>query len=177
MADFDFLLGDMSVARYAAPFVPHTFRPGHSFYAQDDWHLNNKLTINYGLRWDVDSPRYLTNNRQNSFNTTAINPVSGTPGVITFAGINGQSRYANDFDDALFGPRLGIAYTPIDGYVFHLGGGVLYPGEYDQATPIVLTTGFSNAVTINSPNSVAGSPAFLLKNNGTAGLGLAHGAF
>ena len=143
------------------------------FYAQDDWHLNNKLTINYGLRWDVDSPRYLTNNRQNSFNPTAINPVSGTPGVITFAGINGQSKYANDFDDALFGPRLGFAYTPRDGYVLHVGGGVLYPGEYDQATPIVLTTGFSNAVTINSPNSVAGSPAFLLKNNGTAGLGLA----
>lgn len=142
-------------------------------YAQDGWHVNNKLTLNYGLRWDVDSPRYLENNRQNSFNETAINPVSGTPGVITFSGINGQSKYANDFDDALFGPRFGFAYTPKDRLVVRGGGAVLYPGEYDQATPIVLTTGFSNAITVNSPNSVAGTPAFLLKNNGTQGTGLA----
>jgi hypothetical protein len=142
-------------------------------YAQDNWHVNKKLTLNYGLRWDVDSPRYLENNRQNSFSTTAINPVSNTPGVITFAGINGQSRYANNFDDVLFGPRFGFAYTPWEKTVVRGGGAVLYPGEYDQATPIVLNTGFSNSVTISSTNSGGGTPAFLLKNNGTAGTGLA----
>ncbi len=142
-------------------------------YAQDNWHVNNKLTLNYGLRWDLDSPRYLSNNRQNEFNTTEVNPVSGTPGVITFAGINGQSKYANNFDDALFGPRFGFAYTPRERSVIRGGGGVLYPGEYDQATPIVLNTGFSNSVTISSPNSGSGTPAFLLKNNGTVGTGLA----
>jgi hypothetical protein len=141
--------------------------------AQDNWHVNNKLTLNYGLRWDVDSPRYLENNRQNSFDATETNPVSGTPGVVTFAGINGESRYANNFDDHLFGPRLGFAYTPYEHTVIRGGGAILYPGEYDQATPIVLNTGFSNSVTINSPNSVLGLPAFLLKNNGTAGTGLA----
>ena len=134
-------------------------------YVQDNWHVNDKLTFNYGLRWDVDSPRYLENNRQNSFNTTAINPVSNTPGVITFAGINGESRYANNFDDHLFGPRLGFAYNPVAHTVVRGGAGILYPGEYDQATPIVLTTGFSNAVTINNP--------YLLRNNATAGTGLA----
>ncbi len=142
-------------------------------YAQDHWHVNKKLTLDYGLRWDVDSPRYLENNRQNSFNATAINPVSHTPGVITFAGIEGQSRYANDFDDALFGPRFGFAYTPWDKTVLRGGGAVLYPGEYDQATPIVLNTGFSNSVTVSSSNPGAGTPAFLLKNNGTQGTGLA----
>jgi hypothetical protein len=142
-------------------------------YAQDDWHVNNKLTLNFGMRYDLDSPRYLSNNRQNSFNPTAINPVSGTPGVITFATINGQSKYSNDFDDVLFGPRFGLAWTPRPRTVFHIGSGILYPGEYDQATPIVLTTGFSNAVTLNSPNSVKGTPAFLLKDNGTQGTGLA----
>jgi hypothetical protein len=143
-------------------------------YAQDNWHVNSKLTLNYGLRWDVDSPRYLENNHQNSFNTTEINPISGTPGVITFAGINGQSRYANDFDDVLFGPRLGFAYTPREHTVIRGGLSILYPGEYDSATPVVANTGFSNSVLIQSPNSGAGSPAFLLKNNGTAGTGLAY---
>ena len=142
-------------------------------YAQDDWHVNSKLTFNYGLRWDVDSPRYLTNNRQNSFNTTAINPVSGTPGVITFSGIDGQSRYANNFDYHNFGPRLGFAYTPRERTVVRGGGAILYPGAYDQATPIVANTGFSNSILLQSSNPGAGTPAFLLKNNETAGTGLA----
>jgi len=134
-------------------------------YAQDNWHVNDKLTLNYGLRWDVDSPRYLSNNRQNGFNQTQLNPVSGTPGVITFAGINGQSKYSNDFDDALFGPRFGFSYSPRERTVVRGGAAILYPGEFDQATPIVLNTGFSNSVTINTP--------FLLKQNATLGTGLA----
>lgn len=143
-------------------------------YVQDGWHVNSKLTVNYGLRWDLDSPRYLTNNRQNSFNATAINPVSGTPGVITFAGINGQSKYANNFDYHLLGPRLGVAYTPRDGYVIRGGGAILSTGEYDQATPIVANTGFSNSISLQSPNAGVGTPAFLLKNNLTDGTGQAQ---
>jgi hypothetical protein len=142
-------------------------------YAQDNWHVNSKLTFNYGLRWDIDSPRYLTNNRQNSFDTTAINPVSNTPGVITFSGINGQSKYANNFDYHNFGPRLGFAYTPQDRSVIRGGGAILFPGEYDQATPIVDYTGFSNAITLQSANPGVGTPAFLLKNNATDGTGKA----
>jgi hypothetical protein len=143
-------------------------------YVQDGWHVNSKLTVNYGLRWDLDSPRYLTNNRQNSFNATAINPVSETPGVITFAGINGQSKYANNFDYHLFGPRLGVAYTPRDGYVIRGGGAILSTGEYDQATPIVANSGFSNSISLQSPNAGVGTPAFLLKNNLTDGTGQAQ---
>ena len=43
-------------------------------------------------------------------NPRAINPVSGTPGVVTFAGVNGtpERAFATDFNN--FGPRLGFAY-------------------------------------------------------------------
>ncbi|WP_263375316.1 TonB-dependent receptor domain-containing protein [Granulicella aggregans] len=142
-------------------------------YAQDNWHVNSKLTLNYGLRWDIDSPRYLTNNRQNSFDVNAINPISNTPGIITFSGINGQSKYANNFDYTNFGPRVGFAYTPVEHSVVRGGGAILFPGEYDQATPIVDYTGFSNAITLQSANPGVGTPAFLLKNNATDGTGKA----
>ena len=167
------LLGRVAQASRQETELLYSVAWSWGLYAQDDWHVNSKLTFNYGLRWDVDSPRYLTNNRQNSFDTTAINPVSGTPGVITFSGINGQSRYANNFDYHNFGPRLGFAYTPYERTVIRGGGAILYPGAYDQATPIVANTGFSNSILIQSPNAGAGTPAFLLKNNGTAGTGLA----
>jgi hypothetical protein len=167
------LWGRVASASRQETLYLHSLAWSLGLYAQDNWRVNDRLTLNYGLRWDVDSPRHLSNNRQNSFNTTQINPVSGTPGVITFAGINGQSKYANNFDDALFGPRFGFAYTPREHSVVRGGFSVLYPGEYDQATPIVLNIGFSNSVTVSSANSGSGAPAFLLKDNAAQGTGLA----
>lgn len=167
------LLGRVAQASRNETELLYSLAWSWGLYAQDGWHVNSKLTINYGIRWDLDSPRYLSNNRQNSFNATALNPVSGTPGVITFAGINGQSRYANNFDYHLFGPRLGVAYTPRENYVVRGGGAILYPGEYDQATPIVANSGFSNAIALQSANPGVGTPAFLLKNNATDGTGQA----
>jgi carboxypeptidase family protein len=142
-------------------------------FAQDDWRITPKLTVNIGLRYDLDEPRVEENNRQNSFNANAINPVSGTPGIITFSGINGVSKYANNWDFHNIGPHIGFAYTANRSTVVRGGGAILYPGEYDQATPIVAYTGFARQISLSSPNAGTGAPAFLLRNNGTDGTGTA----
>src|SRR5438034_1744674 len=103
--------------------------------------MTPNLTLNLGLRYDLDQPRWETKNRQNSFDPTAINPVSGTPGAITFSGINGLDKYANRWDKNNFGPRVGFAWKPLEGWVVRGGGAILFTGEYDQATPIVANTG------------------------------------
>ncbi|MDT7814699.1 MAG: hypothetical protein QOJ42_4615, partial [Acidobacteriaceae bacterium] len=142
-------------------------------FVQDDWRITPKLTVNIGLRYDLDEPRVEEHNRQNSFDANAINPVSGTPGIITFSGINGVSKYANNWDYHNIGPHIGFAYTANPTTVIRGGGAILYPGEYDQATPIVAYTGFAKQISLSSPNSGTGAPAFLLKNNGTDGTGTA----
>ncbi len=143
------------------------------FFAQDDWRVRPNLTLNIGLRYDLDAPRAEEHNRQNSFNTTTMNPVSGTPGIITFSGINGVSKYANDWDYHNIGPHIGFAWTARPSTVVRGGGAILFPGEYDQATPIVAYTGFARQISLSSPNAGTGAPAFLLKNNGTDGTGTA----
>jgi hypothetical protein len=132
-------------------------------FIQDDWRLTPRLTLNVGLRYDLDSPRRETHNRQNSFDPLAINPVSGTPGVITFAGLNGTSRYANSKDWNNFGPRLGFAYKVDNKTVVRGGGAILYTGEYYEATPLDAAAGFSLSGSYTSPDSGV-TPAFYLRN-------------
>jgi len=129
--------------------------------------------LNVGLRYDIDAPRVEEHNRQNSFDPTAINPVSGTPGIIQFSGLNGVSKYANNWDYHNIGPHVGFAYTANRSTVVRGGGAILFPGEYDQATPIVAYTGFAKQISLSSPNAGTGAPAFLLKDNATDGTGTA----
>jgi Carboxypeptidase regulatory-like domain len=157
------LLGWVNQGSVLQAYPLHSRLDTYGFYIQDDWKVARNLTLNLGLRYDVDTPRWEINNRQNSFNTTEINPVSGTPGVITFAGLYGQSKYAHNWDLNNFGPRIGFAWKPRDKWVVRGGGAILYTGEYDIAAPVVLYTGFSTQGTFVSSNNGA-TPAFLLKN-------------
>jgi hypothetical protein len=132
-------------------------------FIQDDWHVTSKLTLNLGLRYDLDEPRWETNNRQNGFDANAINPVSGTLGVVTFSGRDGQSKFAHQWDKNNFGPRIGFAWNPAEHWVIRGGGAVLFLPEYDQATPIVTNLGFSTQGSYTSTNNGI-TPAFILSN-------------
>jgi hypothetical protein len=151
------LLGWVNSGSVLQTYPLHSRLDTYGAYVQDDWRVTPTLTLNLGLRYDVDTPRWEINGRQNEFNTTAINPVSGTPGVITFGG------YAHNWDLNNVGPRLGFAWKAHDKWVIRGGAGILYTGEYDIAAPVVLYDGFATQGTFNSSNNGA-TPAFLLKN-------------
>ena len=157
------LLGWVSQGSVLETYQLHTRADSYAGFIQDDWRITPNVTLNLGLRYDLDQPRWETRNRQNSFDPLAINPVSGTPGVILFSGRNGVSQYANRWDKNNFGPRIGIAWKLAGNWVVRGGGAVLFSGEYDQATPIVANTGFSKQGTFISPDNGL-TPAFLLAN-------------
>jgi hypothetical protein len=156
------LLGWVNQGSVLASYPLHSRIDTYAGYVQDDWKVTPNFTLNMGLRYDVDSPRRDITNHQNGFNPTEINPVSGTPGVITFSQINGQSQYAHNWDLRDFGPRLGFAWK-LGNWVVRGGGGILYAGEYDFAAPVILYTGFSTQGTFTSSNNGL-TPAFILAN-------------
>jgi hypothetical protein len=117
-------------------------------YIQDDWRVSSRLTLNLGFRWEGTTPRTEDNNRMNAFNTTAINPVSNTPGVVTFAGQNGVPETAWDFDGNNYGPRAGFAWHLRDKTVLRGGGGIFYGPAVNSIVGTAAGLGFSQDCSI-----------------------------
>jgi hypothetical protein len=111
----------------------------------------------------MDYPRWEASNKQSGFDLTAINPVSNTPGVITFAGLNGVGRYAHDFDLNNVGPRFGFAYRVTKGFVVRGGYGIYFNGSYQGSVNNALSQGFSLNGSFSSPDG-GYTPAFMLKD-------------
>ena len=131
-------------------------------FIQDDWKISSKLTFNLGLRWEMDYPRWESKNRQSGFDPFAINPVSKTPGLVTFAGLNGVGKYSHDFDTNNWGPRFGFAYSARKGMVLRGGYGIFYNGAYQVSVNNTQALGFSLNGSFASPDG-GYTPAFLFR--------------
>jgi hypothetical protein len=98
------------------------------FYFQDDWKVTRKLTLNLGLRYDFDLPRWEVYNRQSYWDLSAQSPVQAagydTRGVIRFADDNHRSPFDKDMNN--WGPRLGLAYALTPKTAIRAGVGLFY---------------------------------------------------
>ncbi len=109
----DFLIGAPNFY-YQGQFVTgHTRSRYYGLYAQDSWRARPNLTLNYGLRWQVNTPWYEVFNQVNAFvpgEQSVVFP--GAPTGYVFPGDPGipstiaPTRYKN------FAPRIGLAYSP-----------------------------------------------------------------
>ena len=158
-----FLLGWTTSAGQSKPDLLEARTDYYGFYVQDDWKVARNLTFNLGLRWELDTPRWeRIDNRQSGFNGTAINPVSGTPGVVTFSGRDGLGKYAHPFDRNNLAPRFGFAWKPGTRTVVRGGYGINYLGSYFGAVVNTLSQGFGSNFSFTSPDGGL-TPAFLFR--------------
>jgi hypothetical protein len=130
--------------------------PVYAIYFQDNWRVTPKMTINVGIRYDVqrglrerhnhlnrglcftcvnpvtNDSYYQTNivnaSNQQAWTAAGINPASLSQvlGGIQFAGTNGQSRDAYNTDWSNVGPRFGFAYQIDSKTVIRGGYGIMY---------------------------------------------------
>jgi hypothetical protein len=103
---------------------------GFSFFAQDTYKVTSRLTLNYGLRYDLDLPARESQDRFSQVDPTLPNPGAGNiPGAYTYYGSgpgrNGKTRLQDTYKKA-FGPRVGFAYTINDKTVVRGGYGIFY---------------------------------------------------
>lgn len=99
------------------------------FFGQDVWRVNPKLTLNLGLRYDILTWPYETQNRQASFDVDTSSP---TYGQVLLAGQNGVSRTIVNNNYGNFAPRVGFAYDVLGTgkQVVRGGYGIFYFPDY-----------------------------------------------
>jgi hypothetical protein len=135
-----FLLGDVTqMSRYVSSSLNAAERQHRMFYyGQDTWQITPKLTLNYGLRWEVYFPEYVNGKDQGGFANLVqgVDRVAGEGGI----GLNGNER--NDWH--YFAPRFGIAYRVTQRTVVRLG----YGRSYDMG---VFGSNFGHTVTQTLP--------------------------
>jgi hypothetical protein len=127
-----------------------------SFFAQDTYRLNTHLTLNYGLRFDLDIPASEAEERFSMVDPTLANPgAGGILGAYTYfgsgAGRNGRTRPQDIYKKA-FGPRIGFAYSINNKTVLRGGYGIFYEPLKEGSFADQDGLGFFNRQTITPTN-------------------------
>ena len=95
-----------------------------SLYAQDDYRLTPKLTLNFGLRWEFDGPYAEAKNQMYTFNPSLTDPTTGKMGAIEFAGYNGAPHNLTGSYYKGFLPRVGFSFHALKYTVLRGGYGI-----------------------------------------------------
>jgi hypothetical protein len=125
--------------------------PYYATFLEDTYHATQKLTITAGLRWDFFGGRTERFNRQEYFDPTASNTVSGVPYTGAEIFVNGSNRSPNTTNLHDLGPRLAFAWQPVSHFVMRGGAGIYYgPSTENVASAGTNTDGFSSSTTWNA---------------------------
>jgi outer membrane receptor protein involved in Fe transport len=119
----DLLFGAPTSGTYAYQHGTRGFRQSDlAFYAQDNYKVNNRLTLNLGVRYEnfLGWPWTEVNNKMYAFDPS----ISIT--ALEQAGTQGIPRSGVKGNQLNFAPRLGFAYKVTGKTVFHAGYGIYY---------------------------------------------------
>jgi len=155
-----------------------------SGYVQDDWRVNSKLTVNYGIRLEHETGLMERNNQITvNFDQNAVSPLNSMmtftdpithqplqlTGGLVFAGVNGAPTVQGNQPSIKPAPRAGAVYSFNEKTVLRGGWGLYFsPWNY----PAAGTTGWGQigySATTNVPQP-SGVPTVSMTNPFPAGL-------
>jgi hypothetical protein len=136
-------------------------------FLQDDWQVSKRLTLNLGIRWDLEGPPSEANNKiVGDLDTTSLNPVqneitsSAFPasvtllGGMTYAGVDGHPRTLYNWDLLAIQPRVGFAFALTPKTVIKGGIGTTYQANTGQG----YSQGFSQSTNYDASDDSGITP-------------------
>jgi hypothetical protein len=150
-----FLLGTATNGNFTVQATSFASQHYYAPFIQDDWKVTKKLTLNLGVRWDLNGPQVERHNRWNGpFQFDVTNPVNsdsnliaadlppGTvlKGGISFVGHGGNPRSLYRLNKNNIQPRVGFIYAINDKTAIRGGVGEMFPNP----TPGANTLGYTS---------------------------------
>ncbi|MBM3783554.1 MAG: hypothetical protein FJW30_04295 [Acidobacteria bacterium] len=162
----DFLLGMASGWNWQSAINVQMRTYNASFYAQDDWKVSNRLTMNFGLRYELSPPWIERYDKMGIFD---VDTDRNAPRIVLAK--SGGSRYDRAListDKNNFMPRLGFAFKATDKMVIRSGYGMFfaYMENMGDSEHLIGNPPFAFGVTLAGSNV---APAVMLQQGPAAG--------
>ncbi|MFN0106134.1 MAG: carboxypeptidase regulatory-like domain-containing protein [Bryobacteraceae bacterium] len=182
-----FLLGRVSQGQLSTTNFISSQKEAWAFYAQDDWKVNNKLTVNFGVRYELFSPIGEKFGRQANFDFDKLTlfipkgkdqdaplPPNFSRDFANVKVSRGEvDQYLIPWDKTSIAPRIGFAYQAMANTVVRVGYGIFYGGEENQGGNPNRGEGvpFNQTTTLVRPSTVGTFEAnpFFNPNAGVSG--------
>jgi hypothetical protein len=139
----------------------------YAWYGQDTWRITPRLTINLGLRYELQLGRTERYDRLDDFDFTIMNPLGSQVGLplrggLVFLNSNRRGLWATDFTS--FAPRIGISMKLTNKLVVRTGYGIFYP-QAAGSGPTAAAGGFATDTSwVSSRGGDSINPQALLRN-------------
>jgi hypothetical protein len=160
----DLLLGQTNTAAITTPLVGRLRHRYYGIFINDNWRITPKLTLDFGLRYDLQTPMFERDNRMTTFD---LNPQSPTYGTLVPAKDGDiQSRAFSALDTNNFAPRLGVAYQITPKTVVRSAFGIFYGGLGYQDIAHSGSANPPNFLSVTIPSATNASMSGLVASNG-----------
>jgi Carboxypeptidase regulatory-like domain/TonB dependent receptor len=150
-----FLLGGVNNASVGVPLGLAGRTSYYAAYAQDDFKVTPKLTLQLGLRYEYQPPAVEQHDRTSNFDLTVTDPLTGMNGAVVFAG-DGDGRTGRrtfvESDKTNFSPRVGGAWAVTDRTSLRAGYGIFYGANvFNGFSSVPFSRGFGGTNNISNP--------------------------
>ncbi len=137
------------------------------WYVQDDWKPLPRLTLNLGIRYEIQTAPTYRHNIASVFNSSALNPIGTAigqtlPGALQFLSPGNRGSYNTNYDNVA--PRIGFTYQAFPRLVVRGGFGIFYPPSISCCF-LAQSSGFaSQTVSPVTLNTINPNPAVTVGN-------------
>ena len=148
----DLIFGTTNAYALATYFRAHLLQTMDNVYAQDDWKVTPRLTLNLGVRWEYASPYSEANNNLSNFDPATVSMLTLTPGYTASTFITPYSG-SGVYGKTLVNPSLGD-YAPRVGFAYGATPSIAIRGGFGTSFVHYTRAGSGDILPINAPSAL-----------------------